>query len=127
MTENIDTADSNSSARRRARWLKWAAAVVLLLGIFGADGVYWLGTRSADEANPGPVLGEDKAVTRRAEALFGKQTILLDEWGNALKRPGTQAFLVVVGSALVAGGSLYFARLLDRAHEHGDESGEPPG
>lgn len=124
MNELVKT-DSNSSvssARRRARRLRITAAVLLVLGIFGADGVYWLRTRSEDSPNPLPVAGEDKAETRRAEMLFGQQTILLAEWENDLKRPGTQAVIIIMAAALAAGGCLYFARLLDRAGERAHEN-----
>src|SRR5580692_7210315 len=126
MTVNHDASVPISSARRRARWLRIAAAVVLALGVFGADLVYWLETRSVDSPDPLPVLGEDKAVTRRTEMLFGHQTILLDEWERDLKRPGTQVVIIVVTAALVAGGCLYFARLLDLHGEHADKTGLPP-
>jgi hypothetical protein len=116
-----------SSARRQARWLRITAAVVLLLGIFGADLIYWLRTRSVDSPNPLPIAGEDKAATRQAETLFGQQTVLLDEWGRTLKRPGTQALMIVVTAALAAGGCFYFARLLDHAEEQPDETKLPQG
>ena len=114
-----------SPARRRARQLRMTAAIVLLLGIFGADFIYWVETRSADSPNPLPVAGEDKAATRQAESLFGQPAVLLEQWGRDLKRPGTQAGIVVVTAVLVAGGCFYFARLLDRADEHGEEKGWP--
>jgi hypothetical protein len=127
MTANNKTAGPISSARRQARRLRITAAVMLLLGIFGADLVYWLGTRTADSANPLPVMGEDKAVTRQAETMFGKQTVVVDEWGRTLKRPGTQAGIVVVTAVLVAGACFYFARLLDRSGEHPNETSLPQG
>jgi hypothetical protein len=105
-----------ASARRKARRLRITAAIVLLSGIFGADLVYWLGTRSVDSPNPLPLAGEDKAETRRAEMLMGQQTVLMDEWGRDLKRPGTQAGIVFVTAALAAAGCLYFARLHDQAN-----------
>jgi hypothetical protein len=113
MTANNPTPVPVSSARRRARWLRIIAIVALVLGIFGADLVYWLGTRTVDEANPLPLAGEDKVETRRAEMLFGRQTVWLDEWGRDLKQPGAQAVIIFATAALVAGGCFYFARLLD--------------
>jgi hypothetical protein len=117
MTANTDTPVPISSDRRRARWLRITAAVVLVLGIFGADLVYWLGTRSADSPNLLPVIGDDKAVTRQAETLFGKQPELVEELGRDLKRPGTQATIVVVTAVLLAGGCFYVARLMDHGGE----------
>jgi len=125
MTANHDTPAPVSSASRQARWLRRTAAVVLLLGIVGADLIYWLGTRSVDSSNPLPVAGEDKAETRRAELMMGKQTVLMDEWSRDLKRPGTQAAVVIVTAALAAGGCFYCARLLDHSNKDADEKGLP--
>ena len=78
-----------------------------------------MGTRSADSANLLPVAGEDKAETRRTELMMGQQAVLADEWGRDLKRPGTQAVLILATAVLAAGGCFYFAGLLDRAEETG--------
>lgn len=120
MTENKSAAAPISSARRQARRLRITAAVVLLLGIFGADLVYWLGTRAADSPNLLPVVGQDKGVTRQAEVIMGKEPMLMEELGRILKRPGTQAGIIVVTAALVAGGCFYIARLLDHASQRSE-------
>jgi hypothetical protein len=118
MIENHNVSVPLSPARRQARRLRIAAAALLLLGVFGADLVYWLGTRTVHAPNPLPVAGEDKAETRRMEMIFGKQTIFLDQLGRNLQRPGTQAVILVVVATLAAGGCFYFARLLDHASDH---------
>ena len=122
MTANHKTPVQIASAKRQARWLRRGAAVLLLLGILGADLVYWLGTRAVDSSNPLPVAGEDKAVTRQEEVLFGKQPILLEQLGRNLKRPGTQACLIVAMAVLAAGGCFYFACLLEDAGKDQDEN-----
>src|ERR1700678_1670520 len=122
MTANTPTPDPVSSAKRRARLLRITAAVVLVLGIFGADLVYWLGTRSAEMPDDAQTLGNEKAESRQSEILYGQQAGLIKEWAEDLKRPGTQAVIVVVAAALVAGGCFYFARLLDAGSERADET-----
>jgi hypothetical protein len=117
MTANTQIPRSISSAKRRARWLRITAAVVLVLGIFGADLVYWLGTRSAEVSDDPSMLVNEKAEARQAEILYGKQAALIQNWTDELKRPGVQAVIVVSAAILIAGGCFYFARLL----EHGDE------
>jgi len=112
---------ANHKSMRQARRLRIAAAVVLLLGIFGAELVYWLRTRSVASPDPLPVAGEDKGATRQAEMMMGQQAVFMDEWGRGLQRPGTQAVMILVTASLVAGGCFYFARLLDQA---GPASGE---
>jgi hypothetical protein len=86
---------------------------MLALGIAGAVIVYWLGTRSADLSDNLSMAGYDKPETRQMEILYGKQGELIEDWSNDLKQPGTQAIIIVVASALVAGGCFYFARLMD--------------
>jgi hypothetical protein len=115
MTENDKTPGPIPSAKRRGRPLRIIAAIILLLGIFGADAVYFLGTRSGQTSDVAAMLGNEKAQARKEEYLYGKQAVLIDNWTNDLKRPGTQALMVVVAGALAAGGCFYFAHLLDRA------------
>jgi|HubBroStandDraft_1064217.scaffolds.fasta_scaffold151584_2 hypothetical protein len=110
-----------SSGKRRARRLRITAAILLVLGIFGADLVYWLGTRSAEESVDPQMLGNEKAQSRQAEILYGKQAGLVQDWTDYLKRPGVQGVCIVVAAVLMAGGCMYFARLQDRGNEHADE------
>jgi len=117
MTANNKMPVPMSSAKRRARRLRVTAAIVLLLGIFGADGVYWLGTRSGEVSDDPAMMGNEKEQSRQEGILYGKQAVLIDNWTDDLKQPGTQALLIVVTAALVAGGCFYFAHLLDHADE----------
>jgi hypothetical protein len=121
MTVDTRIPDAVSSAKRRARRLRITAAVVLVLGIFGADLVYWLGTRSAQTSDDPQMLGNEKAESRQAEILYGKQAGLIQEWSDDLKRPGLQAAIVVVSAVLVAAGCFYFARLLESGSKGDNE------
>ena len=123
MTASDEVIESNSCGRRRARRLRIVAAVVLLLGIFGADGVYWLGMRSAQTYDDPTLMVNEKAQARKEEILYGKQSVLIDRWMEELKQPGTQAMIIVAATALVAGGCFYFAHLLHHADEARDEQG----
>ncbi len=116
-----------AAARRRARRLRIVAVAVLLLGIFGADAVYWLGTRSANESDNPLGAGYNKAQARQAEILYGKQALLFDEWSQELKHPGTQACVLFVAAALAAAGCFYFAHLLEPDDEPADETPRPHG
>jgi hypothetical protein len=97
-------------AGRRAR-LKLAGTVVLVLGLVGAGVVYWLGTRSPDLSGDLSMVGFNKARTQQMARLYGKSGLLIDEWFDELKKPGTQAFLILAIATFVAGGCFYFARL----------------
>ncbi len=121
MIDSSTTPTPSPSRTRPGRRLRIIAAVVVVLGIFGADGVYFLGTRSPPSSDDPALLGNEKAQTRQEEILYGKQSVLIDNWTQELKKPGTQAVIVVVTAALVAGGCLYFARLLDAAGEQLEE------
>ncbi len=123
MTASDKTPSPNSSAKRPGRRLRITAAIVLLLGIFGADAAYWLGTHAAEPPDDPSMMVNEKAQSRQEEILYGKQSVLIDSWTQDLKQPGTQAVIIVVTSALVAGGCFYFARLLDNVGEQADEKG----
>ena len=111
-----------SSARRRARRFRITGVVVSLLGISVAGLVYWLGTRSPDLADDLSMAGYHKPAERQMGILYGKQGELIEDLTNKLKQPGTQAILIVVTAALVAGCCFYFARLLDYDAEHADDT-----
>jgi hypothetical protein len=107
-----------SSLRRQALLLRIIAAVVLLLGIFGADAIYWAGTRKPQDTRFDPsVVGYDKKQERQMGVLFGNQGQWLDEWAHRLKHPGTEAVIVAVIGGAVASGCLYVARLMDRSQQ----------
>jgi hypothetical protein len=99
--------------RRRARRLKMAGIVVLVLGIFSAGIVYWLGTRSPDVSGDLSMVGYDKSEQHQLGVLYGKQGELVEDWSNDLKQPGTKSVIILVTAALIAAGCFYFARLLD--------------
>jgi hypothetical protein len=115
-----------SSARRRARKLRITGFSVLALGICGAVIIYWLGTRSPDSSDDISMAGYNRPAERQMEILYGKQGELIENWSNDLKQPGTQAIIIVVAAALIAGGCFYFARLLDYDAEPADDSGSTP-
>jgi hypothetical protein len=99
--------------KQRARRFRTAGVIVLLLGIFSAVVVYWLGTRSPDISGDLSMTGYDKPEQRQMGILYGKQGELIEDWSNDLKQPGTQSVIIVVVAALVSAGCFYFSRLLD--------------
>jgi hypothetical protein len=113
MSVNDKPPDSVSSGRRQARRLRIIGIIVLLAGIVGAGMVYWMGTRSPDFSNDPSMAGYDRAETRQMGILYGTQGLLIEEWSNDLKQPGTQATIIAVVSAIIASGCFYFARLSD--------------
>jgi hypothetical protein len=106
-----------SSFKRRARWLRTAGLIVLLLGIAGAGVVYWIGIRQSDLSDDPSMLGFDRAETQQMEILYGRSGELIEEWSNDLKQPGTQAIIIAAASVIVAFGCFYFARLLEADDE----------
>ncbi|MGA2801442.1 MAG: hypothetical protein ABSE97_03595 [Verrucomicrobiota bacterium] len=100
----------NSPSKKSAR-LKAIGLIVLLLGISSACLVYW--TRSPDLSDDLSMLGYNKVQQRQMGQLYGKMGLLIEDWSNDLKRPGTQATLIATTSILIALGCFYFARLLE--------------
>jgi hypothetical protein len=124
---NDKTASPVSSARRRARRLRITGVIILLMGIAGAGIVYWLGTRSPDFSDDLSMVGYNKPQELQMKKLYGKSGELIEDWSDDLKQPGTQAIILVVTAALIAGGCFYFARLLDYDAEHADDTDPKPG
>jgi hypothetical protein len=90
-----------------------AGFIVLALGMAGAGVVYWLGTRSPDLNDDLSMVGFNRAEQRQMGQLYGKSGLLIEQWSDDLKQPGTQAILIAAVSALIAAGCFYFARLQD--------------
>ena len=67
------------------------------------------------------MVGFNRAEMRQMGQLYGKSGLLIEEWSNDLKQPGTQAVIIVAFSALVAAGCFHFSRLLDDDDESGQE------
>lgn len=112
MTDTKPSAPAPPS-NRRARKLRAIGVIVLALGIAGAGIVYWLGTRDADLSNDPSMQGFNRAEQRQMGQLYGKSGLLIDEWSDDLKQPGTQAVLIAGFSVAIFAGCFYFARLLD--------------
>ena len=102
---------------RRQRRLKAIGVIVLLLGISGACLVYWI--HSPDLSDDLSMVGFNRAESRQMGQLFGKMGLLIEDWGNDLKQPGTQATLIATTSILIAFGCFYFARLSDDVDKTG--------
>lgn len=111
MTMNEPQSGPSPSARRSAR-LRLTGVIVLLAGILGAGMVYWQGTRAPDVSDDLSMVGFNRAQRRQMGQLYGKMGTLIEDWSEDLKRPGTQATLILGFSVFIAGGCFYFARLL---------------
>ena len=108
MTAGESPDNQAASARRSAR-LRLAGVIVLLAGVIGAALIYW--TRPRDMSNDLSMVGFNRAQRRQMGQLYGRMGMLVQDWSDDLKRPDTQAALVLGGTIIVAAGCFYFARL----------------
>jgi len=92
--------------------------MVLLLGLAGAGLVYWIGTHSGEPTEDELLTGNARAESHQMGVLYGKMGILILQWSDDLKQPGTQAILIAGVSILIAAGCFYFARLLHDNEPH---------
>jgi len=109
MPANNLTPSPDSSGRRRARF-RSTGVLVLLLGLAGAGVVYWTGTPPADLSDDPATARAYKTAERTIEINSGKLGVLLNDLTEDLKRPGTQALIILAVSILVASACFYFAR-----------------
>ncbi len=107
-----DPPPSPERSRKLSARLKWTGRYILALGIVSAGLVYWIGSRHDDLSNDPSMLGFNRAEQRQMAELYGNSGLLMDEWLDDLKQPGTQAVLILISSGLIAAGCFYFARLL---------------
>jgi flagellar basal body-associated protein FliL len=116
MPVNDQTAGSNPSRKQQKR-LKTVGVIVLLLGLTGAGAVYWMGTHSSGPTEDELLPGNARAESHQMGVLYGRMGILISQWSDDLKQPGTQAIIIATISILIAAGCFYFARLLDEDTE----------
>jgi hypothetical protein len=112
-----ETPPDLSALRREKTRLRQIGIIVLLLGLFSAGLVYELGRRSG-----GADLAQYEQATTRAESrqmqmLYGTSGGLMEDFLNALKRPGTQALAIVGLTALIAAACFYLSRPLPEADD----------
>jgi len=105
--ENL--AESESLHREKAR-LKKVGALILLLGFASAGMLYWIRTRPEDPALEQYRQDESRAVSRQMQMLYGSSGNVMQDFVTALKRPGTQAIVIIAVTALISGACFYLAR-----------------
>jgi hypothetical protein len=88
------------------------AVFVLAVGLIGAEITYLRGTRSGNSLDDASMLGYDKAAARQVGTLYGQQGVIVQGWSDDLKKPETQAVIMVAATLLVSGGCFYIASLL---------------
>jgi hypothetical protein len=100
----------------RTALLRRVGVGVLIVGILAAAWVYWNGTRNWQPGEEELLAGYQKQMNREMAVQMGTFGLVMMQWTNALKRPGTQAVIVATGSALLAWGCFRLAR----EHEGGE-------
>lgn len=116
MSVNDQPAGPNPS-RKQPRWLRTIGVFVLVLGLAGAGAVYWMGMHSSEPTEDELLPGNAKAESHQMGVLYGKMGILISQWSDDLKQPGTQAAIIAAASILITAGCFYFARLSDDDEE----------
>jgi hypothetical protein len=128
MTDGENIPGAMAAIRRRAQLFRIAAVVFLLLGVAGVGIVYWRGKRSVDLSDDTSMMGYDKGQARQLQMYYGNQGLVLNQLIDALKRPNTQAAIIVVAAGLLAAGCFHVAHLLEldarQTGGHADKAGE---
>jgi hypothetical protein len=97
--------------------------LILLLGLAAAALVYGTGTPPEDLSDDPSTARAYKTEQRNIEINFGRMGLMMNDFLNDLKYPGTQALIIVIGTGLAASGCFYVARLQERGTEP-DEPGD---
>jgi len=104
-------------AGRVGSGLRTAGTLILLIGVGGAAILYLVRTRANAWAEDPMLADFSKADTRQMEMLYGKMGLMISDFMTDLKRPGTQAFLIVVGSLIAASCCFLMARRKEENEE----------
>ena len=88
--------------------------LILVFGIAGAGLLYWMKIRYATPTLEELIPGSNAARARQVGIVIGTFGVSLLEGWEYLKRPGTEAILIVAVAALGALGCFRVATLLER-------------
>ena len=72
---------------------------------------------AADSADDFTLGSDSKIVDRQMQEAYGRQGQVIADLTDDLKQPGTQAFLIVLATGLLAAGCWYLAGLSETADE----------
>jgi hypothetical protein len=97
----------------QAERLRAAGLVVLVIGVAGACLFYWVQSRAATLSADDLLPDFKRARAREVGILMGNFGVIMVDWADGLKRPGTQAFMMAAASALVAIGCYRVAGVLE--------------
>ena len=120
---------STAVLRRRARQCRITSLVALLLGLVVASAVYGLQSPRPDYRDDPALAGFTRSEDRQMGILYGKQGQLIEDLNHSMQQPGTQAILILLTAAVVAGGTFFLARVMERrlAADSRDASNLPVG
>jgi len=113
----MSTSDLPPAPVRRARRLRAAALTVALLGLATACLIYWRGTRPDDSADDFTLGADSKVVARQMQEAYGRQGQVIADLTDDLKQAGTQAFLIILTTGLLAAGCWYLAHLSEAGEQ----------
>ena len=110
MVSGMDEPSPSPVSIRRAVQFRAAGVVILALGLAGAGALYWARTRTPALADDPMMLSYSKPQRMQMGVMYGKMGTLIEDLGDDLAQPGTQAFLIAAGSAVAAWGCFFAAR-----------------
>jgi hypothetical protein len=112
-----------------ARRLRLVGLFVLVVGVAGAVGYYWIEARSAGPSIDDLMPGYSHARQRQIGIMMGTLGVTLMGWLDALQEPSTQAILAAGIATIVAFGCFRVAYLVDLHRRNGpaDAPGGAPG
>jgi len=91
--------------------------IVLVIGLSIAGLVYWRGTRAEDARVEQYEQAQTRAESRQMQMLYGTSGGLMEDFLNALKRPGNQAWIIAAITGLISGGCFYLGRPLPEVED----------
>ena len=94
-----------------ARW-KIVGLILLVVGLIGAPVRYVYKSRHVEDDFGAILPAYDKAMRREMAVQMGPMGLIFMEWSDWLDKPGSQAFLILAGAALLSRACYYIAAKL---------------
>ena len=100
------------AATNAQRKLRLIGGSIWILGIVSAGFLYWMRTHSLDTADDSTMVEPNRVEIRQIGILYGSMGNVIDNLSADLKRPGPQAFLIILASTTIAAGFFYLSQPL---------------
>ena len=101
---------------RQSRNWRLAGIIFIVLGVIVAGTLYGLRAGAENEDDDPAMNSYLKVETRQMQYMYGKEGVIMEDLKNGIKRPSTQAVLILIFSGIAAAVCFHGSRRVGPSH-----------